>query len=181
GKEVYKARTFSHAHRYDSNVLNSYGHSVPLVADTLQVRGRAAAAKIISTNFTDDEDTLVMDITAPYNVPDLKKLVRTFVFSRKGKGKLTISDQVEFEHPQAFGTALITFSKWKKTAPDHLEIGQGNDIVDVLINVTGGEFKITEAEIAEKLPRARTPLRLGIDIAEPVKQATITTTVTPKW
>ncbi|MGA2060341.1 MAG: hypothetical protein ABSG67_07645, partial [Thermoguttaceae bacterium] len=41
GSEVYTARTFG-PNRYASNVINSYGHSVPRVAGTLQVTGREA-------------------------------------------------------------------------------------------------------------------------------------------
>ena len=90
GAEVYTARTFS-AKRYDSNVLNSFGHPVPRVAGKLQSPGRQAAAKILKTEFTDAKDTLVMDIRSCYDVPELTKLVRTFVFSREGRGSLTVS------------------------------------------------------------------------------------------
>jgi len=41
GGEVYTARTFS-SRRYESNVLNSFGHPVPLVAGKLQRTGRKA-------------------------------------------------------------------------------------------------------------------------------------------
>jgi len=42
GGEVYTARTFSNR-RYESNVLNSFGHPVPMVAGKLQKTGRQAA------------------------------------------------------------------------------------------------------------------------------------------
>ena len=44
GAEVYTARTFS-SKRYDSGVLNSFGHPVPRVAGKLQRSGRQAEAK----------------------------------------------------------------------------------------------------------------------------------------
>ena len=95
-------------------MLNSFGHPVPRVAGTLQVTGRSAQAKFLKTEFTDAADTYVMDISSAYKVAGLKKLERTFIFSREGKGKLTVTDVVEFDRPQAFGTALITFAKWKQ-------------------------------------------------------------------
>ena len=98
GAEVYTARTFS-ARRYQSKVLNSFGHAVPRVAGRLQETGRQAAAKILKTDFTDQADTLLMDISSAYKVEGLKKLERTFVFSRAGAGKLTVSDAVEFDEP----------------------------------------------------------------------------------
>ena len=45
GNEVYTRRTFS-PQRYESKVLNSYGHPVPVVAGKLQQPGRQAQAKI---------------------------------------------------------------------------------------------------------------------------------------
>jgi hypothetical protein len=47
GSEVYTARTFS-ARRYESQVLNSYGHPVPLVAGQLQRTGRKAEARVLN-------------------------------------------------------------------------------------------------------------------------------------
>jgi hypothetical protein len=108
GKEVYTARTFGN-HRYDSNVLNSFGHDVPRAAGRLQQTGHQAAARVLKTEFADQADTLVLDLSAAYaavkemgtgseprrakggksasgEVPvpfsSLKKLDRTFIFSR---------------------------------------------------------------------------------------------------
>ena len=133
GAEVYTARTFS-AQRYDSNVLNSFGHPVPRVAGTLQRPGRDAAAKILKSEFTDTTDTLQMDIRSAYPVKELTKLQRTFVFSREGAGSLQVIDEVEFQSPQEFGTALVTFSKWKQLAPNLLQVGEGPQAVEVRID-----------------------------------------------
>ena len=80
-------RAHLRAHRYDSNVLNSFGHPVPRVAGKLQREGRAAEAKVRRADFTDAMDTLVFDIRSCYEVPELKKLDRTFVYSREGNGR----------------------------------------------------------------------------------------------
>jgi hypothetical protein len=180
GREVYTARTFDGANRYKSDVLNSFGHSVPRVAGTLQVTGREAHAKILKTLFTDAEDTLVMDISSAYKVPGLKKLVRTFVFSREGKGKLTVIDEVEFEQPKNFGTALITFAKRQQPEPDRLIIGEGDDAVEVVVTATGGDFRIDSHSIDENLPGKRIPVRLGVDFTQPVREGSISVTITPK-
>ncbi|MCX5685676.1 MAG: heparinase II/III family protein, partial [Planctomycetota bacterium] len=52
GAEVYTARTFS-SRRYDSKLLNSFGHAVPVVAGQLQRTGRDAQAKVLRADFTD--------------------------------------------------------------------------------------------------------------------------------
>jgi hypothetical protein len=179
GSEVYTARTFG-PNRYASNVLNSYGHSVPRVAGMLQVTGREAQAKILKAQFSDDADTYIMDISSAYKVDDLKKLERTFVFSREGAGKLTVTDAVEFERPENFGTALITFSKRQQPAPDRLIIGDGKEAVEAVVSATGGKFRIDSQEIKENLPGHQIPIRLGIDFTDPVQKGSITVTITPR-
>jgi len=178
GAEVYTARTFS-GNRYESGVLNSFGHPVPRIAGKLQRPGREAAAKVVDTEFTDKADTLVLDLRAAYPVPDLAKLVRTFVFSREGHGSLTVIDEVELTKPQTFGTALVTMSDWKELSPGLLRVGDGAEAVDVAIAADGAKFRIEPVEIKEDLGGRRLPVRLGIELAAPVARATVTMKITP--
>ncbi|MBU4270879.1 MAG: heparinase II/III family protein [Planctomycetes bacterium] len=178
GHEIYTARTFN-KHRYESKVLNSFGHPVPRVAGQLQSGGRQAAARVLNTDFTDKADTLVLDLTSAYKVKELNKLERTFVFSREGAGKLTVTDSVEFDSPQSFGTAWITFDNWKQLAPNRLQVGKKPDDVIVEIDARGAEFRVVPEKIEEQLPGGRVPTRLGIELTEPVVRATVSTTVTP--
>ncbi len=178
GSEVYTRRTFS-GRRYESDVLNSFGHPVPRVAGRLQETGRAAAAQVMRTEFTDKTDTLALDLAPAYKVKELQELERTFVFSRRGKGTLTVVDRVEFDSPQTFGTALVTFGKWKRLAADRLRVGDVPDAVVVVIDVRGGEFRLVPEQIEEDLPGGRKPTRLGIELTEPVKRAEIKMTIAP--
>ncbi len=178
GSEIYTARTFNQ-HRYESKVINSFGHSVPRVAGQLQSTGRQAAAKVLKTDFTDQTDTLVLDLTAAYKVKELKRLVRTFVFSREGAGMLKVIDQVEFDSPQSFDTALITFDQWKQLAPNRLLVGNKPDEVVVEIAVSGREFRVSAEKIDEQLPGGHKPTRIGIALIQPVDRATITMTIKP--
>ena len=178
GSETYTARTFS-SRRYESGVLNSWGHPVPRVAGKLQRTGRAAAAKVLRTEFTDAADTLVLDLRAAYAVKGLKRLTRTFVYSREGQGSLTVIDEVELDAPQAFGTALITFSKWTRTKQGGLLVGSGPAAVRVEVSAEGGKLKLTDEEIEEDCHGGHHPTRLGFDLAEPVTRATITATIRP--
>ncbi len=178
GAEVYTRRTFSN-HRYESSVLNSFGHPVPRVAGKLQREGRQAAAKVLKTEFADDKDMLALEIRSCYDVPELTKLVRTFVFSREGRGSLTVSDEVEFKSPQEFETALVTLSPWKQLADDTLVIGEGAEAVRVKISTGEHPFRLQATEIHEDLPGKIVPKRLGIVLTEPVRQAMIRVTITP--
>jgi hypothetical protein len=182
GGEVYTARTFS-ARRFDSAVLNSFGHPVPRVAGRLQESGRSAAARVLRTAFSDAQDTLVLDLSAAYRVTGLKKLTRTFIFTR-GKttvetGAIQVIDEVEFAAPQQFETALITFSPWQLLAANELVVGWGSKRVHVRIASGGIPIRINPETIHEDLIDGKLPTRLGIALGKPVVRGTITLTIEP--
>lgn len=178
GGEVYTARTFS-SKRYESNLLNSYGHPVPVVAGQLQRSGREAVAKVVKSEFSDASDTLAIDISSAYVVKSLQKLQRTFLFSRQGRGSLRIVDEVAFSQPEAFGTALITFSKWKQEGATRLVIGEGAEAVLVEVTAAVAAPKFRFEEIKEDRGGKSLPVRLGFDLPSSVTKATLTTTIVP--
>ena len=179
GNEVYTRRTFNE-HRYESNALNSFGHSVPRVAGHLQSEGSDARAKVLDVSMTDKTDTLTLDLTAAYPAAkELKKLVRTFVFSREGRGKLTVTDRVEFNSPQSFDTALITYDAWKQIAPNRLLVGEKPDEVVVNIDTHGIDYHLHPETIKENMSSGRVPTRLGIELDAPTKQAVIEVAIRP--
>ena len=179
GGEVYTARTFS-SRRYESNVLNSFGHPIPIVAGKLQRTGRQAQGRVISRNFTNNTDTLVLDISSAYDVPELKKLERKFVYSRIGSGSLCVTDEVTFSRPCDFGTALITFDSWKQSSPSSLIVYDSEKALQVDIKVTGADFKIQPETIQENVSARKQPTRLGINLTRPVTHALVSLTITPK-
>ena len=93
GGTQYTALTFS-PKRYTIPLLSSYGHPVPVLNGCYQEEGSEYAAKILSTEFSDAKDRVVMDIAAAY--PDkakVRSVIRTFDYDRKGRS-LTVSDNV---------------------------------------------------------------------------------------
>lgn len=177
GAEVYTRRTFS-GDRYVSGVLNSYGHPVPRVAGQLQSTGRSAAAKVLKLELTDDCDTLQMDLASAYAVKSLKQLTRTFAIQRTA-ARLTVTDEVTFDEPESFGTALITFDGWKQQGDERIQVGEGAEAVVIRIDTGGLPIQITSATIEEDVRGGKRPTRIGIDLAEPVKQATVRLTIEP--
>jgi ribosomal protein L13 len=175
GAETYTARTFS-SRRYESKLLNSFGHPVPVVAGQLQVTGADARAKVLKTEFSDKEDLYQMDITSAYRVKELQSLVRTFVYSREGNGSLSVTDQVQFTSPQSFGTAVLTLGSWEQLSPTHLRAYYVDAAVDVEIDTGGKAFTLKQEEITEQ---GAHPFRLGIDLTEPVTEATVTLKIRP--
>ncbi len=176
GAEVYTRRTFS-AQRYESKLLNSFGHPVPVVAGKLQRPGQAAKAEILATDFTPQQDTVRMSLKAAYEVPELKTLERTFVYSREGAGSLLVRDAVEFTTPQTFETALIARQGWQELAPGKLMAYDRDAAVQIEIKATGGELEITTEQIHEEAPEH--PFRIGLRLKEPVTTATIEMYITP--
>jgi hypothetical protein len=179
GGEVYTARTFS-SRRYESNVLNSFGHPVPIVAGKLQQTGRQARGRGVSRSFTDNIDTLALDISSAYDVPELRKLERKFVYSRIGKGSLRVTDEVTFSQACDFGTALITFDSWKQSSPSSLIVYDSENSLHVEITVTGADFEIQPETIQEDVSARKQPTRLGINLTRPVTYAVVSIMITPK-
>jgi hypothetical protein len=86
---------------------------------------------------------------------------------------------VSFATPQSFGTAMVTFSPWKELSAGKLRIGQAPDAVEVTIATDGPSFRLVPEEIHENLHGNRVPVRLGIELVEPVRAATVTVTIRP--
>jgi hypothetical protein len=178
GLEVYTARTFG-PRRYDSQVLNSYGHAVPVVAGRLQSTGRDHAARVVATSFTPEQDVVVLELAGAYDVPTLRSLRRTLTVRRGSKSEITMTDEVVFSEPQTFGTALITFEPWRERSPGHLVVGDGP--AGLTIRVTSdSEWEVSPESLREQLPAGRIPTRLGLNLKTPVTTARISVTVTPR-
>lgn len=107
GLETYSFRTFS-AQRYESQLLNSYGHPVPRVAGHLQSAGADFRAVVLQREAEGSTDRVVLDLARAYEVPTLRRLERDFLFDRQGDGSLVINDTVAFATPEDFETALIS-------------------------------------------------------------------------
>lgn len=179
GAEVYTARTFS-GKRYDSKVLNSFGHDVPVIAGKLQRTGADARAVVRRTDFTESADTLVLDLQSAYAVPELKQLERTFVFHRGPAPELSVRDEVAFTTPQTFATALITWGEWQSVSDREGVVRDGPDAVRVKWD-TGGRAVTVQTEVLDENVRTRTkPRRIGFTLNEPVTNVVVTMTITPE-
>jgi len=177
GAEVYTARTFS-GRRYESKVLNSYGHPVPLIGGKLQRKGRAATGKVLKAEFTPEQDTFVLDLKSAYGVKTIQRLERTFVYSRVDGTSLKVSDKIEIAEPATFETALITFGGWRQTSETSLLIYEADAAVNVVVE-SSGPFEVVPEIIREDVSAPSLPLRLGLRLKQPVKRAEITLTITP--
>jgi hypothetical protein len=178
GPEIYTRRTFS-KDRYQSRLINSFGHAVPLVAGTLQRTGREAHAEVVEGDFTDAADTFVLDIRSCYDVPALAKLRRSFAYNRSGEGSLRVTDDAEFTSPQTFGTALVTLANWKQLSPTEVLVFDQREGVRVQIDTGGAAFSVDADQIDEQVHTPTKPTRIGINLKQSATHATIAVTISP--
>jgi len=178
GGEVYTARTFN-AHRYDSKVLNSFGHAVPVVAGQLQRAGGAARAVVVATNFTEAADSLTFDLRSAYPVADLQKLERKFVYHRGPAPSLEMRDEVAFARPESFESALVTWGTIKTINATTIEITDSGSTLRVVIDTQGRSFQLKPETIDEDVHTKRKPVHLGIVLDEKVLSATVSLQMVP--
>ena len=178
GGEVYTSRTFS-AHRYDSGVLNSYGHAVPTLAGQLQQSGRTARAVLLATNYSATTDSLSFDLRSAYPVAGLKKMLRMFTYERGPHAALTVRDVAVFAQPETFESALITWGQTKQTAPDEWEFRDGDDAVSVQIDTGGEPFHVVRQVIHENVGKHALPVHVGFVLDHKVDHADVTLRLRP--
>ena len=176
GSETYTARTFS-SRRYESKLLNSYGHPVPVVAGKLQKSGGAAKGEVLATDFTDQRDSYRINLASCYDVPELTKLEREWVYDRAGEGSLTVTDSVAYQTPQSFETALITLGGWRERGPNQLLIWDFDEAVEATIDTGGQPYELVTDQIIENA--SAKPYRLAIRLQNPVSEATVKVTIKP--
>ncbi|MFQ3678319.1 MAG: heparinase II/III family protein [Fimbriimonadaceae bacterium] len=175
GRENYTVRTFS-ARRYDSNLINSFGHPVPVVAGRLQSTGRAAAATVLRHSFSDAVDEVAFDLRPAYAVPALRSLERTFVYQRSGR--FVVEDRMAASEPIAFETALITLGSWENLGNGRLRVSVERSSLIVQIDTGGAPFTVSATRIEENAPVK--PTRIAVSLREPARQAAVRLTVTPE-
>lgn len=193
GGEVYTRRTFSNK-RYDSKLLNSFGHPVPVINGQLQKTGRNAEGKIIAKTFSDKKDSCTINYASAYGLKEIKKSERTFEFTRADSGKpnsLTVTDVIELEPAGTLETALLTYESWEEQNPNDpnnkntidLLIGAKDKKIHVVVTATADEkplpLKLETLAVDEDAMAGKKPIRLSFKIEEPVANAKIVTKVTP--
>ncbi|WP_269524553.1 heparinase II/III domain-containing protein [Coraliomargarita parva] len=168
GRDIYS--------KFDSyetvDLKGSQGHSVPRIAGKNQRSGRYALAEVISHQFTEDTDTIVLDLSRLYDVPELMRLERKFSYSRKNLGSLTVIDTVEFSRPQTYENAFITYGAVTMTTDKSALIVDGDSVISLATQADGNpsmRFKIEPLQTI--IPRP--PLRILASLPEPVLKATI--------
>jgi hypothetical protein len=133
GPSFYTATTFS-PQRLDARLLNSYGHPVPEVDGRQQLDAtKVTSVPILSTKFMPQQDSISMDITAAYDDANVRKLVRTMHFSRRGEGAIIIEDRFETAGPAEIVESLPTHGVCRQLSPEKLEFDYQGARLEVTI------------------------------------------------
>ncbi len=98
GPTAYTAETFT-SKRFESKLLNSFGHPVPEIDGQLQLDATKVQAPVLSTHFSSGEDQFSIDMSRAYADPKLKKLTRTMTYTRSEEGTVEIKDSFEVTSP----------------------------------------------------------------------------------
>ena len=173
GLETYSYRTFSEK-RYDSQLLNSYGHPVPRVAGRLQEAGAEYRTRVLAKEFTADTDRMVLDLRGAYNVPTLRKLEREFLFDRRGAGSLTITDRVEFSEPSAFESALISLGQ-ATIEGSRIRLDDGKAALSAEVSCEGAALEFS----TDTINQPPHPTRVALRCQGEVRTAVIRTVLRP--
>ena len=161
GGEEYTRRTFS-PRRYESKILNSYGHPVPVVAGELQKAGAKYAAQVLGTDFSDAADKVRLDLSGAYGLDGSVKVLRTFRYDRAGRSA-EVSDEFSSKDPIAFETAIITFASVERTGDPStffLVNKAPHRRMKVTVSASGGELAFREEQLEN--PKRRIPTRIGV-------------------
>ncbi len=178
GGEVYTASTFG-PRRYRSPFMNSFGQPVPIVAGEPQAKGSEHHGKVVSTTFTNQRDSVAMDLTLAYAVPSLEQLERTFTYQRAGDRRLVVEDRVRFDSPQAFEASLLTFEPVEILGGDRLVVGEGPSAVEVLVESDGGAVTIALTTLDGESVTKKPVTRIGLAIPGRIQEAMLRTTIRP--
>lgn len=163
GPRAYNNRTFGPL-RYTFSLFSSIGHPVPVVAGKTQREAPKVHPKVLRVDFTDKEDVMSIDLATAYDVPELKKLVRTFRYQREGSGSVVIEDEFEFASPQAFEWALPTAANWQRKGDRVYEFSRGNETLRAGFQTPDG-FEECVEKIADSTPEST---RIGLKLRNPL-------------
>lgn len=175
GPRFYNSETFGPLRYTKFEIFRSRNHGVPLPAGREQRPGPKTDAVVLRSDFKPDHDTFTLDLRAAYEVPGMKTLTRTFVFSRKGEGSLEVRDDFAFADASSFETTLTTKGTWKRTGDRTLEFSHRGETVQVNIE-SPCELEFLEQRIEESEPAFT---RVGIKLRNPLRSGTLTMRFTP--
>jgi hypothetical protein len=175
GPTMYDSKTFGRE-RFDRKLLNSYGHPLPVLGGKLQVDATRVRAKVLSTSFADDIDTITIDLAPAYNLPAIRRVTRTLTFRRDGTGRVLVRDDFEFAEPTTIESALTTSGEVEALDASRVRFSAGKEKVVAVVRGPATQ----EPKIETFTELGVTFRRVGFALRDPVLQATIEMEIEPE-
>lgn len=162
GSTVYSAKTFSKT-RYTIRAINSYGHPVPRIDDTLQSEATHVHWNPPQVTFTPDGDDYILDLRPAYAVADLRELRRTFHYDRRRQGSVALEDRFASATDHRFEVPLITTGNWRQLDDGSIELWQQQEHLRARIEASAA-YTIVPERIDEE---GKVFTRIAIRLTEP--------------
>ncbi len=175
GPTMYDNKTFGRE-RFNRKLLNSYGHPLPVIGGKLQVDATHVHAKVLSTSFADDVDTIVIDIAPAYDLPAIRRATRTLTYRRDGAGRVLVRDDFEFAEPTTIESALTTRGEIDVLEPSRIRFSAGRE--RMIIKLRGPATHEPTVESFSEL--GVTFRRVGFAFREAALQASIEIEIEPE-
>lgn len=176
GRTEYTAQTFS-PQRYQHPILGSYGHSVPLINGHQQRTGESARGEELAFDSSEGRDEWVVDLTSCYDEPSLRSLKRSWTLMRGSIPEFLIVDQVQLKAPSTFATAVVMRGSCRETVNGDFLVRDGAACLRIAIQASAAvKFQWERIEN----PGAFAPIRLGIEMIQPILQGEIKVKMTPE-
>ena len=162
GPSYYTAQTFS-ANRLQSRLINSFGHPVPVVDGRLQLDATKVHAPVLKTEFTGNQDSIIIDMTNAYDAPQLRHLERTMRYRRGEDGSVEVEDKFDLTGPADVEESLPTHGTWKQLDARTLLFTTDTERLRVAINAPV-RFSVVQEKIDEYgNPFTRVGIRLRME------------------
>jgi len=179
GAPVYTRQTFG-PERYRNRIINSFGHSVPLIGGELQINGAKTNAKVLCTHNTPRKTVIKLDLREGYPAElQIRELTREFRYTRGEGEHFTVEDFGRFAEPQTFETAVITFGKCEKQDNGTLLLTYKGRNLAVKIDTFGAAYIVSAEPIREAIRRKGTANRISIRLTEPSAASRVRLTFRP--
>ena len=172
GPVAYIAGTFG-PKRFQSRLLNSFGHPVPALDGQLQLDATTVKAAVLSESFAAGQDRISLDLSKAYIDPKLTSLVRTLTYNRSGAGMVTIDDHFQLNGPMDVEESLPTHGRWTQLNPTTLRFDL--DDAHLKVVVSGGAFTV-KADVVDEYGQSFTRVGLHLHLE---KSGTVTMAFTP--
>ena len=137
GPFFYNASTFT-SRRFESRLLNSWGHPVPAIGGALQLEATAVRPAILGKQFSAGQDVIAIDLTKAYDSPGLRRAVRTVTYSRGGEGSICVEDEFDLARPTMIEESLPTHGTFRQIDSNTAEFSLGGQRLRMAIEAPSG-------------------------------------------